>query len=243
MDTLQKLPHLVHLQAAEGLFTEKVLQELEDIREEVKEACSLDSGATPVPGAAYEETLDFLQQMSLGIPLPDIMWLEDGGIGLEWRPGDGIATVSLYGDGLVIYGATWQGSRRISGTCPLSDPILLPHFVNVLREFFRQVAGGAEGENFEIQITLPLKHVLPQHKTNAEDKAKEAFVLELLRQGGISAGRAASLLNISRWTLSDLMFEAGISPFDDSLTPEAFAAEVADALKDFDEPPDEGCNK
>ena len=31
------------------------------------------------------------------------------------------------------------------------------------------------------------------------------------------------------------MFEAGISPFDDSLTSEAFAAEVADALKDFDE--------
>lgn len=74
-----------------------------------------------------------------------------------------------------------------------------------------------------------------QHKTDAEDKAKEAFVLELLRQGEISAGRAASLLNISRWTLSDLMFEVGISPFDDSLTPEAFAAEVADALKDFDE--------
>ena len=210
-----------------------MLRELEDIREEVKEACSLDSSTAPVPDSAYEETVVFLQQISRDIPLPDMMWLEDGGIGFEWRPGDGIATVSLYGDGFVTYGATWKGSREISGTCPLSDSILLPHFLNVLREFFRQAEGGEGGENFDIQVTLPLKHVLPQHKMNAEHKAKEAFVLELLRQGEISAGRAASLLNISRWALSDLMFETGISPFDDSLTSEAFAAEVADALKDF----------
>ena len=60
-------------------------------------------------------------------------------------------------------------------------------------------------------------------------------MLELLRQGDISAGRAARLLNISRLDLSDLMYEAGISPFDDSLTAEALDAEVKGALKDFDE--------
>ena len=233
MDTLQKSRDFVQPPVDKNLFTKQVLRELEDIREEVKEACSLDSSTAPVPDSAYEETVVFLQQISRDIPLPDMMWLEDGGIGFEWRPGDGIATVSLYGDGFVTYGATWKGSREISGTCPLSDSILLPHFLNVLREFFRQAEGGEGGENFDIQVTLPLKHVLPQHKMNAEHKAKEAFVLELLRQGEISAGRAASLLNISRWALSDLMFETGISPFDDSLTSEAFAAEVADALKDF----------
>ena len=140
MGTLQKLLHLVHPQADKGLFTEQVLRELADIREEVEEACALDSGTAPVPDSAYEETLTFLQQMSRDIPIPDIIWLEDGGIGLEWRPGAGIATMSLYGDGLVIYGATWKGSRKISGTCPLSDLVLLPHFLNVLREFFS--AGG-----------------------------------------------------------------------------------------------------
>lgn len=60
-------------------------------------------------------------------------------------------------------------------------------------------------------------------------------MLELLRQGDISAGRAARLLNISRWDLPDLMYEAGISPFDDSLTTEVLDAEVKSALKDFDE--------
>ncbi len=54
----------------------------------------------------------------------------------------------------------------------------------------------------EIQFTLPIDETLLHHKTNAEFKAKEAFVLELLRQGDISAGKAAKLLNISRWDLS-----------------------------------------
>ena len=74
------------------------------------------------------------------------------------------------------------------------------------------------------------------NKVDAERKAREVFVLEFLRQGDISAGRAARLLNISRWDLLELMYEAGISPFDDSLTAEALDAEVKSALEDFDEP-------
>ena len=95
----------------------------------------------------------------------------------------------------------------------------------------------------EIRFTLPLDEVLLQHKMEAERKAREAYVLELLRQGDISAGRAARLLNISRWDLSELMYEAGISPFDDSLTAETLDAEVKNALKDFDEPESEDCHK
>ena len=88
----------------------------------------------------------------------------------------------------------------------------------------------------EIRFTLPLDEALLQHKVEAECKAREAFVLELLRQGDISAGRAARLLNISRWDLSELMYETGISPFDNTLTAETLNAEVKSALKDFDEP-------
>ena len=87
----------------------------------------------------------------------------------------------------------------------------------------------------EIRFTLPLDEVLLKHKVDAEHKAKEAYVLELLRQGDISAGRAARLLKISRWDLSELMYEAGISPFDDNLTIETLGVEVKSALKDFDE--------
>ena len=87
----------------------------------------------------------------------------------------------------------------------------------------------------EVRFTLPLDGILLEHKVEAERKAREAYVLELLRQGDISAGRAARLLNISRWDLSELMYAAGISPFDDSLTAEMLDAEVESALKDFDE--------
>ena len=79
-------------------------------------------------------------------------------------------------------------------------------------------------------------------KTDAERKAKEAFVLELLRHGDISAGRAAKLLNISRWDLSDLMSAAGISPFPE-LTDEELDAEVKTALKVLNSKDDENCHK
>ena len=82
----------------------------------------------------------------------------------------------------------------------------------------------------QFTFTLPIDESFLQHKTDAERKAKEAFVLELLRYGDISAGRAAKLLNISRWDLSDLMSAAGISPFAE-LTDEELDVEVETALK------------
>lgn len=81
----------------------------------------------------------------------------------------------------------------------------------------------------DIQFTLPIDESLLCHKSDAEKKAKEAFVLELLRQGDISAGKAAQLLNITRWDLSELMFAAGISPFAEQ-TADELAAEVETAL-------------
>ena len=82
----------------------------------------------------------------------------------------------------------------------------------------------------QFTFTLPIDESVLQHKSDAECKAKEAFVLELLRHGDISAGRAAKLLDISRWDLSDLMSEVGISPFAE-VTAEALEAEVEIALK------------
>ena len=94
----------------------------------------------------------------------------------------------------------------------------------------------------QFTFTLPIDESFLQHKTYAERKAKEAFVLELLRHGDISAGRAAKLLNISRWDLSDLMAAAGISPFSE-LTDEALDAEVETALKVLSNKDDEDCHK
>lgn len=94
----------------------------------------------------------------------------------------------------------------------------------------------------QFTFTLPIDESFLQHKTDAERKAKEAFVLELLRHGDISAGRAAKLLNISKWDLSDLMSAAGISPFPE-LTTEELDTEVETALKVLNSRNDEDCHQ
>lgn len=86
----------------------------------------------------------------------------------------------------------------------------------------------------KMQFHLPIENISKKHQTEATKKAKAAFVLELLRQGDISAGKAAELLNVSRWKLSELMSDAGISAFDESQTAETLQAEVDNALKDFE---------
>jgi predicted HTH domain antitoxin len=70
----------------------------------------------------------------------------------------------------------------------------------------------------EVRFTVPLVDVPGPPRAEAEKKAREAFVLSLLRQGQISAGRAAEVLGVDRWRLSDLMSAYGISPFDDTMT-------------------------
>ena len=124
--------------AGKVLFRKHVQRELDEIRKEVEETCAVAEDVYRVPESAYEETFSLMAQMPCDIPMPDMMWLEDGGIGLEWRPGDGIATMSLYGDGLVVYGASLGNERRVKGACSLSDPILLPNFLKILSEAFQE---------------------------------------------------------------------------------------------------------
>lgn len=112
-------------------------RQLREIRLEVKEACELDSETEVVPESAYSEArflLFLLNAPHFAIPMPDIIWLEDGGIGFEWRAknGHGIGTMSLYGDNQVIYGASLGSTRRVKGTCALSNLTSLGHFFMVL---------------------------------------------------------------------------------------------------------------
>ncbi|HIK12881.1 MAG TPA: UPF0175 family protein [Oscillatoriaceae cyanobacterium M33_DOE_052] len=85
----------------------------------------------------------------------------------------------------------------------------------------------------EVKFTIPVAEIPAEHRAEAERKARQAFVLELLRQGDISGGKAAQLLGVDRWQLSELMFAHGISPFDDTQTTEELEGEVADCLRDL----------
>ena len=79
----------------------------------------------------------------------------------------------------------------------------------------------------EIKFTVPLAEIPEEHRIEAERKAREAFVMALLQKGDVSAGRAAELLSINRWQLANLMFNHGISPFDDTMTIKELESEVA----------------
>ena len=121
-----------------SLLRKHIQRELDEIREEVEETCKVASDVSSVPQQAYDETSTLLKRISHDIPMPDVMWLEDGGIGLEWRPGDGIVTMSLYGDNHVTFVVILGNQHEISGTCPLSDSRILPNFLATLPLLFRQ---------------------------------------------------------------------------------------------------------
>ena len=89
----------------------------------------------------------------------------------------------------------------------------------------------------EVKFTVAVPKVSEEHIAQAQRKAQEAFVMELLRQGDISAGRAAKLLDIDRWQLADLMFAYDISPFDDTITREELEHEVAECARDLEKFP------
>lgn len=120
-----------------SFLIDDALPELKDIHQEAEEAYGLDNEIDPVPKSAYDDALLLLKMLfNCNIPMPDIGWAEDGSLGFEWRPEDGIATMSLYGDNLVIYGAFFNDKRQVEGICTLSDTVLLQGFLTTLRNLF-----------------------------------------------------------------------------------------------------------
>ena len=108
----------------------KARQQLDEIRQEAGEAYASDGEIDPIPESAYDDALFLLEVLfHAGVSMPDIGWAEDGSIGFEWRPEDGIATMGIYGDNLVIYTAFFGEKRQIEGICPLSDMVMLASFL------------------------------------------------------------------------------------------------------------------
>jgi len=112
---------------------DKARQQLAEIHQEAADAYALDNEIDPVPESAYDDARFFLEILfHAGIPLPDISWAEDGSLSFEWFPEDGIVTMGIYGDGLVIYTAFFEEKRQVEGICKLSDDALLSGFLATL---------------------------------------------------------------------------------------------------------------
>ena len=113
-------------------------EQLLELREEVAESRALDTEIEPVPDTAYTGARCLLHILFKGnLPVPDIGWVIDGGIGFEWRSSDGkgIATMSIYGEHQIVYGVSSESVDRISGECALSDFVPLGRFFSILIRF------------------------------------------------------------------------------------------------------------
>lgn len=81
----------------------------------------------------------------------------------------------------------------------------------------------------KVEFTIPIHAVTDTIKQEAETKAKEAYVMTLLKYGEISTGKASQLLGISRLDVIELMSKYEISIFDDSISLEEFQDEINQA--------------
>ena len=141
MENAQNEHDLPLISTDKTLFRKHVQRELDEIRQEAEEAYALDNEIDPVPDSAYHDAYSVLDILFYNnVPMPDIGWLIDGGIGFEWRSMDskGIGTMSIYGDNLVIYGASLENGRKDKGTCKLTDFVKLVRFLPMLKTLCSQ---------------------------------------------------------------------------------------------------------
>ena len=120
--------------AAKVQFQKDLQAKLEEIRQEAVKARALDNDIDPVLPEAYNDAFSLLEMFfDHNISIPHIGWSEDGSIGFEWRPKNGIVTMGIYGDDLVIYGVFFEKNRQVDGVCSLSDTALLEGFLETLK--------------------------------------------------------------------------------------------------------------
>ena len=115
------------------LFQKHVQRELDEIRQEAENAYALDNEIDSIPDSAYDDALVLLEFLcNYKIPMPDIGWAEDGSLSLGWYPDEGMITIGVYGDNLVIYNAFFEEKRQFEGICELSDTPVLSGFLTTL---------------------------------------------------------------------------------------------------------------
>ena len=106
---------------------------LRKVREESEEKIKLDSKLDPIPRSAYKDTERFLKAVNnayIGafgqmVRFPELMPLNNADIGLEWRDGQKIFTLSIGGDGHVVFAGVFGPQSKIRGIFTFSPPHIL----------------------------------------------------------------------------------------------------------------------
>ena len=128
---------LVHSSSEKMQFKKQVESALDEIRQEAENAYALDNKIGHVPDSAYNDVLILLDFLcNYKIRMPDIGWAEDGSLSVGWYPDEGLVTMGIYGDNLVIYNAFFEEKRQFEGICELSDTPVLSGFFSTLTNSF-----------------------------------------------------------------------------------------------------------
>lgn len=118
-------------------FRHVIKQELANIHTEVKNPSVEDSEFFPAPEVVFNDALFLLEMLHhSGIPTPDIRWSEDSNLSLTWHLEDGIATLEIYGDGLVIYNTCLENERPDEASFTLTDTACLQDCIAKLNRFY-----------------------------------------------------------------------------------------------------------
>lgn len=119
-------------------FQDYVKQEFSKIRKEIVEPAVEDRDFFPAPELVFNDALFFLEMLHYsGIPTPDIRWSEDGSLNLTWHPEEGVATLEIYGDGLVIYNILRNDDRPDEVSFTLTDTTSLQDCLAKLNRLFQ----------------------------------------------------------------------------------------------------------
>ena len=133
MENIYREHNLLLPPADKALFRKQVQRELDTIRQEAEEAYALDNEIDPVSDSAYDDASVLLEILcNYKLPMPEVSWAEDGSLSVGWYPDNGMVTMGIYGDNLIIYNAFFEEKRQFEGICELSDSPVLSGFLTTL---------------------------------------------------------------------------------------------------------------
>ena len=106
---------------------------LQKVRLETEEEREIDPELEAIPQSAFEDVERFLKAVSKSdggtfghvLRFPDMMPLDNGEIGLEWREGQKIFTLSFSGDGHIVFAGIFSTESKVRGILTFSPPHLL----------------------------------------------------------------------------------------------------------------------
>ena len=96
---------------------------LQKVRAEAEEERRLDPELDAIPETAFDDVERFLKAVNKAscdafghvVRFPDVMPLDTGEIGLEWREGQKIYTLSFGGDGHIVFAGIFSAeSKRVA---------------------------------------------------------------------------------------------------------------------------------